>query len=1031
MRNFKKILIAICVIALLSVGCVVMALAADDVAADANKGSVEELNGLIVDAESAADAQGKYDALSIVNSYLATKNMAVDEMDDTTKAIYNAALLRIYRACVVGADLSLSAIPENLTANGVDLDAALANFLNADAMLHWFEIPETTAGYVAVQPKYDAALKNVATALVNNLSDGTGSNTITDTAKNKLKLNRANSVITYCVPYGDADFLTAIKAKYDICLAAHQAAVQKKLETLDSVNDMNSYDLPVFYDETWEQIEVGYYSKGEFSNVTNGKWNYDDKGISNKVGILAEANGNHYYVHEYHEQVNAQASFIQRGLSDCNVENGLVFEFDIATFGEIPKGGIKIETGGIGGSFPPPYLQLNGNGDIIYTDKEGKTQEALKGALVKGGWLSIIITFDPDSFEYTLYVEGQKLATYPAGSKQVPTFNHANAVFRLSGGASKQGEIAYDNIKIYSGTNYRSQDKLAKMTDEEKFVYFVKYAADDKNPILDQKGAYDKATELLSKYWDVVDPSAETPTYDYTQIVKDDMASDEPIGLKETVDSYLGFKIDDLLAKAKIENLKSFVDAVTKLKAMERSTGSVALRELYVNSIKAFVKDNKDLIDYSRDVYTSVPGEELPADPDNPDREGTPNGKADFEEYEAILNTVIREIEYDTNATEFIKYIDKFLSATSLSSTDRYYNSAKAFIDNKQLDLDILTNPENPHRDNFDELLDAYDAYLNAYRKVDEVTRTSNSKKIVKVIGSIIQYRTMEEWIANEELIVTQLNLVKDIILGADANGNLLYDESYNGIDEAIIYFDDTYGYFYTKFQNEHDAYIGGLLELMASSNDYIVKLGIIARIDRYLETNEIDYEDDRFVAHLANLETVRSELVLREKDYAQVLRQNSVYFVNYVEKMRTATNYADQVVYFEEAALIFFSLDSSVEGVAEAREVYEEYRDKLTLIKNSSIEFISAVEIYKLAETEDEKYAALVDCYYYVQFAEPTYDGVAEALAVYQAAYDAHMSYANTTNATIADTGHAVGSFRTNCKITPIIAIIVKKIFE
>ena len=1019
MRNFKKILIAICVIALLSVGCVVMALAADDVAADANKGSVEELNGLIVDAESAADAQGKYDALSIVNSYLATKNMAVDEMDDTTKAIYNAALLRIYRACVVGADLSLSAIPENLTANGVDLDAALANFLNADAMLHWFEIPETTAGYAAVQPKYDAALKNVATALVNNLSDGTGSNTITDTAKNKLKLNRANSVITFCVPYGDADFLTAIKAKYDMCLAAHQAAVQKKLETLDSVNDMNSYDLPVFYDETWEQIEVGYYSKGEFSNVTNGKWNYDDKGISNKVGILAEANGNHYYVHEYHEQVNAQASFIQRGLSDCNVENGLVFEFDIATFGEIPKGGIKIETGGIGGLFPPPYLQLNGNGDIIYTDKEGKTQEALKGALVKGGWLSIIITFNPDSFEYTLYVEGQKLATYPAGSKQVPTFNHANAVFRLSGGASKQGEIAYDNIKIYSGTSYRSQDKLAKMTDEEKFVYFVKYAADRNNSILDRKGAYDKAGALLSNYWEVVDPSAETPEYDYTQIVKDDIASGNTLGLKDAVDAYLNFNIDELLIEAKLENLQSYINEVIALRNTIRNTGNVVARQLKISAIESFVKENKNLIDYEADNYTASTGEK------------TSNEIADFAEYEAILKIIVKEVEYDTNASEFIKYMDKFLSATSLSSTDRYYNSAKAFIDNKQLDLDILTNPENPHRDNFDELLDAYDAYLNAYRKVDEVTRTSNSKKIVKVIGSIIQYRTMEEWIANEELIVTQLNLVKDIILGADANGNLLYDESYNGIDEAIIYFDDTYGYFYTKFQNEHDAYIGGLLELMASSNDYIVKLGIIARIDRYLETNEIDYEDDRFVAHLANLETVRSELVLREKDYAQVLRQNSVYFVNYVEKMRTATNYADQVVYFEEAALIFFSLDSSVEGVAEAREVYEEYRDKLTLIKNSSIEFISAVEIYKLAETEDEKYAALVDCYYYVQFAEPTYDGVADALAVYQAAYDAHMSYANTTNATIADTGHAVGSFRTNCKITPIIAIIVKKIFE
>ena len=94
-------------------------------------------------------------------------------------------------------------------------------------------------------------------------------------------------------------------------------------------------------------------------------------------------------------------------------------------------------------------------------------------------------------------------------------------------------------------------------------------------------------------------------------------------------------------------------------------------------------------------------------------------------------------------------------------------------------------------------------------------------------------------------------------------------------------------------------------------------------------------------------------------------------------------------------------------------------------------MEFLAAIEIYKSAETADDKYAALVECYYYVQFAEPTYEGVAEVMEIYQAAYDAHMNYANAVNSDIKETGHAVGSFRTNCKVTTIIAIIVKKIFE
>ena len=112
MRNFKKILIAICVIALLSVGVAVMAFAEEGEEVDVNKGTVEELNTHIAKAESAVDAQGKYNALSSVYSYLSTKDMAVDEMDDVTKAIYDAALLRTYRVAVVGADMLLSAIPK-------------------------------------------------------------------------------------------------------------------------------------------------------------------------------------------------------------------------------------------------------------------------------------------------------------------------------------------------------------------------------------------------------------------------------------------------------------------------------------------------------------------------------------------------------------------------------------------------------------------------------------------------------------------------------------------------------------------------------------------------------------------------------------------------------------------------------------------------------------------------------------------------------------------------------------------------------
>ena len=85
---------------------------------------------------------------------------------------------------------------------------------------------------------------------------------------------------------------------------------------------------------------------------------------------------------------------------------------------------------------------------------------------------------------------------------------------------------------------------------------------------------------------------------------------------------------------------------------------------------------------------------------------------------------------------------------------------------------------------------------------------------------------------------------------------------------------------------------------------------------------------------------------------------------------------------------------------------------------------------IYRACETADEQYAALVDCYYNAQFAELSYDGVAEAMADYQAAYDAYIKYAEAVNEDLVAAGHAVGSFRANCGVVTIIAIIVKKIF-
>ena len=204
----------------------------------------------------------------------------------------------------------------------------------------------------------------------------------------------------------------------------------------------------------------------------------------------------------------------------------------------------------------------------------------------------------------------------------------------------------------------------------------------------------------------------------------------------------------------------------------------------------------------------------------------------------------------------------------------------------------------------------------------------------------------------------------------------------------------------------------------------------MVSMIDRYVAINDLDYSDQRIISLLNSLETVRSELQVREEDYGKILTQNAVYFVNLVENMRTAETYSQKKNYFEQASLLYFNIDITVQGTANAVAIYDTYAIDLAIIEESSIAFLEAVDYYNACETPDDRYAALVDCYYNAQFAEPSYAGVEEAMAEFENEYNTYMDYAEMVNEEIVTAGNIVGSLRTNCGITPIIAIIIKKIF-
>lgn len=974
MRNFKKLLVVICVLSILTVSCVFAALAAEE-------GSVEELNTLITTAENETNAANKYEAVLDVAEYISTHKL------HSSATGYDEAMARAHKLSVDGAAALLALVD----VNGVKAADAYNNMMKADELLSLFKLADDVEGYADVKAQFDSALVRALGALVAECDANI--ETTRTTAKNGIAIKKVNSLLHYCPPFGDESVLDAVKADFAVLEEAHNRAMQANYVELDSTNKISNYDLPVYIEHNWESSKVGL----DTANVGS-SWSVDLKGIANKFGVLQEANGNKYLVHRYLEKDNPQGSYAQISLSKVDSSAGLVFEFDVTTFDVVPNQGVMIETGSVGGAyFPPPYFYINSNGDICKNDK---STVALSGAIVRGEWTHIVLVLDPDSFVYNLYIDGQFVCEYDAKYQGITRYEHSKVAFRISGGPATSGEIAIDNLKIYGGDSYRIHDRLEKMNDDEKFLYYVDYLVDENNVVAERSVAYNTASSLIENYW-VVDENGNGTYTEY--------ALANP-GIMDAVDTYVAFDLETFLYEVGMKNLNGYIELVEALSAISRDLTTSAQRKQQVELIYAYVDKNGDLINRT-------------ADSDS-------NGKADFYEYESIVSTANREANYDANAVDFIRYIERFEKSATLSAKQRNYNQAAELAENDGIDITLILDESYPNREKFQTLIDAYAVYRNADQVLYELTLSNNSSKIVKCIGKISMYTTEEEWLANREVMEEYLGLLKNVVFDLDENGEHLYDLEVEGVEEALAFFHESYSFFYAILQTEHVEHMRGVLDRIAITDAYIEKMGMVSYLEKYIETNDINFEDERIADIINDLDTCKSELVLREADYAKILVQNSVYFINLVERMRTAQTYNEQREYFEEAYLLYFNIDVSVEGASEAVEIFDEYKINLERIAESSVKFIETVAIYRACETEDEKYAALVECYYNAQFVEMSYDGAEEAMAEYLAAYNAYMNYAESVNAEITHTANAVGSLRANCGITNVIAIIIKKLF-
>ena len=577
-------------------------------------------------------------------------------------------------------------------------------------------------------------------------------------------------------------------------------------------------------------------------------------------------------------------------------------------------------------------------------------------------------------------------------------------------------EIGYDNFAAMNGTQYRIWDKFSSMTSAEQFNYYVNYFINDENPSLSRNAAYNKAKLLYSS-------------------VKSDDACEAAVAL------YNNCNYDEEIKKpAMKENLGILSGMVDELLAMQINSDTTAAVNGAIDDINTFVSVNGELIN-----------------------------KGDTTEggYQSLMikvNTVKADLVKVENVTAFVSALSKFERATTLASMSKYAEAAQAvyvlaaydvpenvaFVANDPLVLSFEASI------NGEDVLPDDEAYITLFEYYETVAEKiafrslyENAKRIISCMNFVTSMEgyeaTPEFWAANAEYISCYVNIARDVII----SGN--YDTTVEGIDEAVATFRALDVSFYELLQQQHVAFLEEQLAKYVATEIYIDKVGVCSVVAQYLAENDIAVYNtgmtDEVAAAVADeiaaLEALiikynvyNDELVAQKDDYDAVLAQNTQYFVNTVNHMDTVLTYAELKPMFDKATGYYYSIDVDSEEAAAAADKYIAYREQLEAWETNGAIFIGYVDGLAAAkalsgfEREDAIYEVLVNCIDYVDLVDESVKGVKNAMTAYETALAEYNAELEIVNSDINESAKITCAVRTR-SISNIVLAIVSKIFE
>ena len=276
-------------------------------------------------------------------------------------------------------------------------------------------------------------------------------------------------------------------------------------------------------------------------------------------------------------------------------------------------------------------------------------------------------------------------------------------------------------------------------------------------------------------------------------------------------------------------------------------------------------------------------------------------------------------------------------------------------------------------------------------------------------------------------------------------------------VQEALVVYEKMNATFYDALQKDHAAQLQTLIDQFDAETAYITRLGIYNAVKSYLEQNADTIDRDHaaikaiYTQYAVMDEKFGSEEGREEQwiEYETILAANALKFANLVVQMRFCESYAELRALREEAAALYYYMDSSS---AEAKLAVEYYHATETLLTQKALDgdkFIDAAYALTFATTMADTYKALVAARAAFLLADTTYEGVltytekngeitttvtftmADAVAAYTIALSNYNSFVTVINNEVDVVLDVACAVRATFPVNQTIVAIFKKFYD